>query len=94
MAYLTANNINATKDESGLYYQIITPGGDEKPTLESGPYITYLGTLMSTGEEFDKRTEPYYFENLKNLIQGWQIGVPKIGRGGAHKIICTLRPWL
>ncbi len=86
VAYLTANNITATKDASGLYYQIITPGSDEKPTLESGPYITYVGTLMSTGAEFDKRDSPYYFERLSGLIEGWQIGLPKIGKGGHIKL--------
>ena len=84
--YLTTNSISAVKDESGLYYQIITPGGTTKPTVSNGVYITYEGKLMSTGVVFDSKTSPYYFPTLSNLIQGWQIGVPKIGKGGHIKL--------
>lgn len=86
VAYLTANNITAVKDASGLYYQVITPGSAAKPTATSGVYITYDGTLMSTGVSFDSKTTPYYFPSLDKLIQGWQIGLPKIGKGGHIKL--------
>lgn len=86
IAYLTKENITATKDPSGLYYQIITPGGTEKPTLDSGPYLTYVGTLMSNGTAFDKKDTPWYQPNFYGFIEGWQIGVPKIGRGGRIKL--------
>ena len=81
-AYLAKNDITAVKDPSGLYYQIITPGSAEKPTLSSGPYITYKGTLMTTAVVFEERTEPYYFSKLETLIEGWKVGLPKIGKGG------------
>jgi FKBP-type peptidyl-prolyl cis-trans isomerase FkpA len=83
VAYLAKNNITAVKDASGLYYQIITPGGAEKPTLDKGPYVTYIGTLMSNGTVFDRvDSPPYYQSNFYGYIQGWQIGLPKIGKGG------------
>jgi FKBP-type peptidyl-prolyl cis-trans isomerase FkpA len=82
VAYLAAKNITAVKDPSGLYYQIITPGGAVKPTLDNGPFITYKGTLMSTAVVFDEKTSPYYFANINGLIEGWKIGLPKIGKGG------------
>ncbi len=84
--YLSTNSITATKDASGLYYQIITPGGATKPTVTSGIYITYEGKLMSTGYVFDSKTTPYYFSTMEKLIQGWQIGLPKIGKGGRIKL--------
>ena len=84
--YLTTKSISAVKDASGLYYQIITPGSAAKPTATSGVYITYDGTLMSTGVSFDSKTTPYYFPSLDKLIQGWQIGLPKIGKGGHIKL--------
>ncbi len=80
--YLTTNSITATKDASGLYYQIITPGSTEKPTVNNGIYITYEGKLMSTGVVFETKASPYYFQALNNLIEGWKIGLPKIGKGG------------
>ncbi|MFD0751658.1 FKBP-type peptidyl-prolyl cis-trans isomerase [Mucilaginibacter calamicampi] len=83
VAYLAKNNITAVKDASGLYYQIITPGSSEKPTLNNGPYITYKGSLMSNGTVFeDRSTSPQYFSVLDGLIEGWKIGLPKIGKGG------------
>jgi FKBP-type peptidyl-prolyl cis-trans isomerase FkpA len=82
VAYLASKSITAVKDPSGLYYQIITPGGAVKPTLDNGPYITYKGTLMSTATVFDEKTSPYYFANINGLIEGWKIGLPKIGKGG------------
>ena|SRR5215217_5094702 len=84
--YLSDNNITAVKDGSGLYYQIITAGSAEKPTTSNGVYLTYEGKLMSNGTVFETKETPYYFANLGSLIQGWQIGVPKIGRGGRVKI--------
>jgi len=86
VAYLAAKNITAVKDPSGLYYQIITPGTDAKPALTNGIYITYNGTLMSDGTSFDSKTTPYYFSTMEKLIQAWQIGVPKIGKGGSMKL--------
>jgi FKBP-type peptidyl-prolyl cis-trans isomerase FkpA len=85
-AYLAKESITATKDPSGLYYQTITAGGADKPTLTNGIYITYVGTLMSTGVSFDQKTSPYYFAKLDDLIEGWKIGVPKIGKGGRIKL--------
>jgi len=82
VAYLATNNITAVKDPSGLYYQIITPGSADKPILSNGPYITYRGSLMETGVVFDEKTTPYYFSKLDGLIEGWKIGLPKIGKGG------------
>jgi len=84
--YLTTNSISATKDASGLYYQIITPGGATKPSATSGIYITYEGKLMSTSVVFDSKTTPYYFSSLDKLIEGWKIGLPKVGKGGHIKL--------
>ncbi|PJJ80470.1 FKBP-type peptidyl-prolyl cis-trans isomerase [Mucilaginibacter auburnensis] len=84
--YLADSSITATKDESGLYYQIITPGAAVKPTTSNGIFITYEGKLMTNGTVFDSKTTPYYFPSMDGLIQGWQIGVPKIGKGGRIKL--------
>lgn len=40
-AYIKANNINATKDASGLYYQVITPGSGPYPTASSTVTVLY-----------------------------------------------------
>ena len=84
--YLADNSITATKDESGLYYQIVTAGSADKPTVNNGVYLTYEGKLMSNATVFDSKTSPYYFADMTTLIEGWKIGVPKIGKGGRIKL--------
>src|ERR1700758_3820304 len=45
--YVSANNINATKDPSGLYYQVITPGTGNYPTAASVISANYTGKLLN-----------------------------------------------
>jgi FKBP-type peptidyl-prolyl cis-trans isomerase len=83
-AYLSANNINATKDATGVYYQIITPGdSNTHPSVSSTVTVGYIGTKLD-GSVFDQSTSATL--SLTNVIAGWQIGVPKIGAGGEIKI--------
>ncbi len=86
-AYLTANNITtATKDASGLYYQVITPGQGNYPTASSVVTVNYTGTLLD-GTVFD--TGKSFQTGLaasSNIIQGWKIGVPHINLGGRIKL--------
>jgi FKBP-type peptidyl-prolyl cis-trans isomerase len=78
-AYLKAHNITATKDESGLYYQIVTPGSASHPTIGSTVYVSYVGTELDN-TVFDQ--SPGTSFTLSQVIEGWQIGIPKIGIGG------------
>lgn len=74
---------NFQKTESGLYYVI-----DEQGTpIEKGQTIKvhYEGTLLS-GDKFDSsfdRNDPIEFPiGVGQVIQGWDEGIPLIGRGG------------
>jgi FKBP-type peptidyl-prolyl cis-trans isomerase len=82
-AYLKTNNITATKDASGLYYQIIAPGTGAKPTLSSALNVSYTGYRLD-GSTFDQAANTIIF--LNSAIDGWQIGVPKIAGGGEIKL--------
>lgn len=77
-AYIKANGINATKDPSGLYYQIVTPGTGSYPVSSSTVNINYTGKFID-GTVFQNGN---YNDLLSGVIQGWQIGVPKINTGG------------
>jgi len=83
--YLKAHpEINATKDASGLYYQVLAAGSANHPSILSTINVNYTGKLLN-GSVFaqpDNLTSP-----LSNLIEGWQIGVPKIGTGGRILLI-------
>jgi FKBP-type peptidyl-prolyl cis-trans isomerase len=83
VAFCNNNGISYTVHPSGILYQIITPGDTAKPNLCTSLTMTYTGKLM-TGIQFDKGTITY---PLKDLIVGWQIGVPLIGKGGKIKMV-------
>jgi FKBP-type peptidyl-prolyl cis-trans isomerase FkpA len=77
--YMKANNITATKDASGLYYKVVTPGVDPKPIITSTVKLTYTTEYLngiSIGK-IDGITA-----RLNTFIGAMQIGVPKIGTGG------------
>src|ERR1700753_2389800 len=78
-AYIKANNITATKDPSGLYYQVITPGTGGYPNINSLITRAYSRKLL-TGNVFD--SGPIDNTALSSFIQGWQIGIPHINTGG------------
>lgn len=77
--YLTAKNLTAEKTPDGLYYIIEKPGEDEKPKITSTVVATYKGYFLD-GTVFDSGTNASF--ELFNVIQGWQKGIPKFGRGG------------
>ena len=83
IAFCNNNGITYTLHPSGILYQIITPGDTAKPNLCTSLTMTYTGKLM-TGIQFDKGTITY---PLKDLIIGWQIAVPLIGKGGKIKMV-------
>ena len=81
--YLAANNINATKHTSGLYYQIWQQGSGESPNNCSSIIIHYSGVL-SNGQKFDEGKNVAF--TLGSLIEGWKIGLPLIQKGGKIKL--------
>lgn len=83
VAFCVAQNITYTTDSSGILYQIITPGSSKRPNLCETISMTYKGTLLN-GTQFDAGTISY---PLSQLITGWQIAVPKIGKGGHIKVV-------
>ena len=83
IAFCNNNGITYTLHPSGILYQIITPGDTAKPNLCTSLTMTYTGKLM-TGIQFDNSTITYA---LRELIVGWQIAVPLIGKGGKIKMV-------
>lgn len=87
LAYASANGITATKDPSGLYYQVITQGSGPAPSSTTKVFVTYTGKLLN-GTVFDQQTNAAQTGwVLGTLIQGWQIGLPLIQKGGEIKLI-------
>lgn len=82
--YIEANNLPVEPALEGLFYTILDEGGPERPSPTATVTVNYTGTLtndvMFDGTPADGRS-PIRFA-LNNLIRGWQIGIPLIGRGG------------
>jgi FKBP-type peptidyl-prolyl cis-trans isomerase FkpA len=85
MAYAARDSIHVNKHSSGIYYEIIDPGSGLTPTLNSRLWVTYTGKLLNE-TKFDEQTDPVDF-NLSNVIEGWQLGLPLIKKGGRIKLI-------
>jgi FKBP-type peptidyl-prolyl cis-trans isomerase FkpA len=87
IAYAANNGINYTRDASGVYYEIVSPGSGATPTLNSKVFVTYTGKLLD-GRVFDQQTNPAQTGwQLGSLIGGWQIGLQLIQKGGKMKLI-------
>ncbi len=83
LSYLTANSIIASKHGSGVYYEILAPGGGAVPGLCSTVLIKYSGKLTN-GTVFDSSNNAVF--TLGSLIEGWKIGLPLIKTGGEIRL--------
>jgi FKBP-type peptidyl-prolyl cis-trans isomerase len=83
-AYMKANNIQATKDASGIYYQVITPGTGPYPIATSTIKYSYTGKYLN-GQQFDQGSS--YSSVLNTTVQGFQLGIPHINAGGRLLLI-------
>ncbi|HEX7365657.1 MAG TPA: FKBP-type peptidyl-prolyl cis-trans isomerase [Pelobium sp.] len=85
--FIADNNIPAKKDSTiDIYYQIIEPGTGDEVNWTANSLITakYDGRFLN-GTSFDK-SDSAIFE-LGRVIAGWQIGIPKIKKGGKIRLI-------
>ncbi|OQX74838.1 MAG: hypothetical protein B6D64_12465 [Bacteroidetes bacterium 4484_276] len=81
--YLNQHNIDAESDPSGLYYVITDEGSGGHPDQNSTVEVLYEGRLTN-GNVFDETpgNAPKSFQ-LQRLIEGWQIGIPLMKKGGS-----------
>ncbi len=81
--YLADNNLTATWDSTiSLYYYIEEPGTGGNPDLTDTVTVKYRGYLLN-GQVFDEtRDNQTATFPLAGLIQGWQLGIPLLEKGG------------
>ncbi len=85
--YMSSNGITGTLHPSGMYYEITAPGGVAKPNLNSRVFVRYVGKTFD-GKIFDQQNAAANTGfQLFNLIRGWQIGIPLVGKGGFIKLV-------
>ncbi len=97
LEYLQANNIQATKDESGMYYVITQPGTGNNIVGGNGVVANYTGYMLD-GTYFDTSIEeaaknngvyqegrPYepfeFVVDESAVIQGWHLGFKLLNKG-------------
>jgi FKBP-type peptidyl-prolyl cis-trans isomerase FkpA len=90
-AYIKANNINAIKDPSGIYYQILIDGAGPYPvvasnstTISSTVQVSYTGTFLN-GQVFNPNATST--ASLSGFVSGFQIGMEHINKGGRILLI-------
>jgi len=79
--YIEANNLDATRSESGLYYVITKPGNGIRPNIYSTVTVAYTG-YFTDGEIFDSSNDAGISFPLQNVIRGWTEGITYFRKGG------------
>ncbi|RKR13145.1 FKBP-type peptidyl-prolyl isomerase-like protein [Maribacter vaceletii] len=79
--YLEANNLEAKKSTSGLYYIINTVGTGEKPNSSSSVTVAYKG-YFTNGSVFDQSDADGISFGLNQVIKGWTEGIQYFNEGG------------
>ena len=74
------------KTKSGLMYEVINAGNNEKPLASNTVKVHYEGSFID-GKVFDssiQRGQPIEF-GLKQVIKGWTEGLQLMGKGAKYK---------
>jgi|GEM_PF-578730 len=82
--YLDDNGLTAERTSDGLYYVIRESGGEEKPSADARVTVDYVGYYRNDCS-FDGNSGSTF--NLSDLIQGWQQGIPLVGRCGTVTLL-------
>lgn len=79
--YLVNNSLIATEHSSGIFYNISVPGSGGNPASSSDVTVRYKGYFLDDSVFDQSGTDPVTFP-LSNLIEGWQICIPLLQKGG------------
>ncbi|TLX73658.1 hypothetical protein E9993_14455 [Labilibacter sediminis] len=82
--YFVDNNITDTiADPSGMYIKHLEIGDGEQVTGDIDQIkVLYTGYYLPTEVVFDNAQSPGVWMALDGLIEGWQIGIPYMKKGG------------
>lgn len=82
--YLKAHNIQAEKNEWGIYIERLAPGQGPKPAFGQYSTIRYKGMHMS-GEVFDQNVMPVQI-GVSQVVFGFMEGVSQLSKGEKARI--------
>ena len=89
-AYLTKNNIKATKAKWGTYVVITTEGTGEKLSARDIAIVNYTGRTLDSGKVFDSNIDPKFMHvqplevnlgELGGIILGWTDALMQLKKG-------------
>lgn len=83
--YISDNNLTSVNSTKGIYYQIINGGFGAVPNINSTVDVLYKGKYLD-GTVFEESSSIVSFP-LNKVIEGWQIGIPLIKKGGKINLI-------
>ena len=96
--YIAQNNLTGVvqkiSDTCGVYYEVINPGqGTNLYTLSTQVTVSYVGKLLSSGKVFGRTDSSAFTPSyiLGQTILGWQLGIPKIQKGGEIRLLVPSR---
>ena len=91
LSYLSANSLTAEKTSSGIHYVIDNEGSGVYPSEFAYVKVYYEGRLTND-KVFDatEANEPRWFY-LYQVIEGWQIGIPLLKKGGKGTLFIPSR---
>lgn len=96
--YIAQNNLTGiaqkVSDTCGVYYVVVNPGqGSDLFTLSTQVTVSYVGKLLSTGQVFGRTDSATFTPSyiLGQTILGWQLGIPKIEKGGEVRLLVPSR---
>ena len=78
--YITANDLDAKRTDSGLYYVINNQGTGKQPSGSSTVKVAYKG-YFTDGKVFDQSVNGITF-SLNQVIKGWTEGIQLFNEGG------------
>ncbi|NOQ92135.1 MAG: peptidylprolyl isomerase [Flavobacteriaceae bacterium] len=82
--YISDNNLDAKKSNSGLYYVILKEGSGAQPNSNSDVTVNYKG-YFTNNKIFDQNNNVTF--NLQQVIAGWTEGITYFKEGGEGMLL-------
>lgn len=82
--YLTDNGLTSVRTASGLHVIVEQTGNGTFPTINDSVRVNYRGFLLD-GTNFENNDDVTF--PLRNVILGWQEGIPFFSEGGSGQLI-------
>ncbi len=84
--YIEANDLNANRSNTGLYYVISKEGSGARPNNNSNVTVAYKGYFLD-GKTFDESNSDGISFGLNQVILGWTEGITYFKEGGEGKLL-------